>query len=118
MNRKSPDNTANHSGWLEISIDVNPSAREACSAFLFDLGCDGVVSEEFENCILKGYLPLETGFEELKEKLELFLKELVDFFPGIHTPELTLTKIKNQDWSTAWRSFFYLEQTMHQPLHP
>ncbi|MFC1494856.1 50S ribosomal protein L11 methyltransferase [Thermodesulfobacteriota bacterium] len=110
MGKNSPDNTANHPGWLEISIYVDPSAREACSSFLFDMGCDGVVSEEFENNVIKAYLPEDTGFKEVKEKLELFLKELTDFFPEIQTPELTLTSIINQDWSTTWRSFFYLEQ--------
>jgi ribosomal protein L11 methyltransferase len=40
----------------------------------------------------------------------LFLKELANIFPDIQTPELTLTPIKNQDWATAWRSFFYLER--------
>ena len=103
-------NRANHPGWFEISIDVDPSAREACSSFLFDIGCEGVVSEEFENNVVKGYLPEETLIEEIKKKLDLFLKGLTDFFPDIQSPGLTLTPIKNQDWSTAWRSFFYLEQ--------
>jgi hypothetical protein len=30
--------------WLEISIEIDPVAHEALSAFLFDLGCEGIVS--------------------------------------------------------------------------
>lgn len=96
--------------WLEISIDVDPSAREACSAFLIDMGCDGVVSEDFETDAIKAYLPAAAGIEKIKKKAGVFLKSLGDFFPEIPPPELNVSIIKNQDWSKTWRSFFYLEQ--------
>jgi len=104
------NNSIDPPGWLEISIDVDPSARDACSAFLMDMGCDGVVSEDFEKGLMKAYLPEEASIDEVREKLGSFLNNLADFFPEIPAPETTFTVIKNQDWSTAWRSFFYLEK--------
>lgn len=97
-------------GWLEISIDIDASAREACSSFLMDMGCDGVLSEDFETGVMKAYLPADTGLDEVEKRLGVFLKKLIKFFPEIPTPEAAVTTIENQDWSTTWRSFFYLEQ--------
>ncbi len=99
-----------HPGWLEITIDVDPSAREACSAFLMDMGCDGVVSEDFEDAVMKAYLPLEDNLEEVKTSLNVFLANLTEAFPDISKPVLDVKQIANQDWGTSWRSFFYLEK--------
>jgi ribosomal protein L11 methyltransferase len=110
MSEKSLDNNANHPGWLEITIDVDPSAREACSAFLMDIGCDGVVSEDFEDAVMKAYLPKEDNLEKVREGLETFLISLTELFPEIPAPFLEIKEIANQDWGTSWRSFFYLEK--------
>ena len=74
-----------------------------------DMGCDGVVSEAFEDDLMKAYLPLERDLETVKNSLEIFLNNLTDIFE-IPTPFLDIKKIENQDWSTSWRSFFYLEK--------
>ena len=104
------DNNVDHPGWLEITIDIDSSARDACSAFLMDMGCDGVVSEDFEEDVMKAYLPKEQDFESIKKSLETFLDNLAELFPDIPTPILDIKEIANQDWGTSWRSFFYLEK--------
>ena len=104
------NNNTDHPGWLEITIDVDPSAREACSAFLMDMGCDGVVSEDFEDAVMKAYLPEENNLEKVKKILETFLGGLTGLFPEIPPPVLDVREIANQDWGTSWRSFFYLEK--------
>ena len=104
------ENNTDHPGWLEITIDVDPSAREACSAFLMDMGCDGVVSEDFDNAVMKAYLPGDSGPETIRKNLETFLENLTELFPGIADPKLNISTINNQDWGTSWRSFFYLEK--------
>jgi ribosomal protein L11 methyltransferase len=110
MAENSLDNNANHPGWLEITIDVDSSAREACSAFLMDMGCDGVVSEDFEDAVMKAYLPAEENLETVKKTLETFLSDLNELFSEIPAPVLEIKEIANQDWGTSWRSFFYLEK--------
>jgi ribosomal protein L11 methyltransferase len=100
----------NHPGWLEITIDADPAAREAISAFLMDMGCDGVVSEAFEDAVMKAYLPNDQNLENVKNSLETFLGNLAEVFTEITAPVLEVKEIANQDWGTSWRSFFYLEK--------
>ncbi|MGD9158719.1 MAG: 50S ribosomal protein L11 methyltransferase [Desulfobacteraceae bacterium] len=109
LEQNSNDST-DHPGWLEITIDVDPSAREACSAFLMDMGCDGVVSEDFEDASMKAYLPKENNPEAVRKNIETFLSKLTELFPEIPAPVLDIREIANQDWGTSWRSFFYLEK--------
>jgi len=63
-----------HPGWIEISIEVHPVAQEAVSAFLFDLGCKGVVLGEKGHFFLRAYLPMTVRFEEVRSRLEVFLR--------------------------------------------
>jgi hypothetical protein len=43
--------------FLEIAVTIHPVAHEALSAFFFDLGCPGVVSESFHDRVFRSYLP-------------------------------------------------------------
>lgn len=104
------NNAAAHPGWLEISIDIDPVAREACSAFLIEMGCDGVVSEDFNDTVMKAYVPNENNVETVRLQVETFLSKITEAFPDISFPDLNIKIIENQDWSTTWRSFFYLER--------
>ncbi|MBW2617001.1 MAG: 50S ribosomal protein L11 methyltransferase, partial [Deltaproteobacteria bacterium] len=99
-----------HPRWLEISIDIHPIAHEAMSAFLFDLGCTGVVLENFRDSSLKAYLPFQENFEDLRNRLNVFLGKLSEIFPQVQSPELTISKIEDQDWSRNWQRFFHPER--------
>jgi ribosomal protein L11 methyltransferase len=98
-----------HSGWLEISIEIHPIAHESVSAFLFDLGCSGVVSEDFQDCPLKSYLTFPENLDSIRNRISVFLGSLKEIFPEIPSPELTLTKIEDQDWNVNWRQFFHAD---------
>ncbi|MGD2126488.1 MAG: 50S ribosomal protein L11 methyltransferase [Desulfobacteraceae bacterium] len=95
-----------HPAWLEISVDVHPVAHEALSAFLFNLGCNGIVTEEFRNRTLKAYLPVKKEFEDIQNRIKLFLRELEKIFLEVKSPKLTISQINDQDWSLIWRNFF------------
>ena len=99
-----------HTGWLEISILTDPVAHESLSAFLFDLGCSGVVLENFRDSALKAYLPFQEKIEDLRNRLNVFLRNLEEIFPQIPSPELTISKIEDQDWSRNWQRFFHPER--------
>jgi hypothetical protein len=62
-------------------IEVHPVAQEAVSAYLFDLGCCGVVLGEKGNSFLKAYFPMTERFEELRSRTEVFLRRLREIFP-------------------------------------
>ena len=98
------------SGWLEISIHLPPVAHDPLSAFLFDLGCTGIVSEDFQDHTLKAYLPFQEDLEDIRSRIEVFLQNLKEVFPEAHSPKWTLKKIEDRDWSRNWRRFFRSER--------
>ena len=98
--------SAEGKGWIEISFDIQPAAHEALSSFLFDLGCQGVVSEDFDEKTLKGYLPLGKNLEEQKTRINLFLHRLKEIFSDIQIPEPVLRRLEEEDWNLKWRQFF------------
>jgi ribosomal protein L11 methyltransferase len=85
-------------------------AQEAVSAFLFDLGCQGLVLGEKEKPFLKTYLPMTERFEELRSRLEAFLLRLEEFFPEAAQSSLHFSKLKDEDWSLSWRRHFHVER--------
>jgi ribosomal protein L11 methyltransferase len=105
-----------HPGWIEISVLINPVAHEGLSAFLFDLGCQGIVSEDFGENILKAYLPFQKDIEDNRTRIELFLHELKNIFPEIATFEFNINRIENQDWNITWRKFFHSDQVTENLL--
>ena len=107
------------SGWLEISIPIHPVAHEALSAFLFDFGCEGLVTEDFPQPTLKAYLLLQREPEKVKNRIEAFLRQLASIFPQVGAPELSLQPIPHQDWNHTWRRFFRaLKVTPHLTVLP
>lgn len=102
LNPSTPDEP----GWLEISIRIAPIAHEALSAFLFDLGCEGVIEDDAHDHALKAYLPFRKGIEDISNRINAFLEHLQKIFRDISPPDLRLGKIEDQDWSRNWRRFF------------
>jgi ribosomal protein L11 methyltransferase len=100
------NSTNEHPGWIEISININPIAHEALSSFLFDIGCEGVVSESFNDPTLRAYLQFREDIEETRNRIELFLYDLKDILPETGDYSLKLERLEQQDWDTGWRRFF------------
>lgn len=106
----------NHPGWIEISINIDPVAHEALSAFLFDIGCEGVVSESFKDPTMRAYLQFQEGIEEIRNRIELFLHDLREIFPEAGEYSLKLERLEQQDWDTGWRKFFKPDQVSENLL--
>jgi ribosomal protein L11 methyltransferase len=106
----------NHPGWIEISININPVAHEALSAFLFDMGCEGVVSESFKDTTLRAYLQIREDIEETRSRIELFLHDLRSIFSEAGDFSLKLDRLEQQDWDTGWRKFFKPDQISEKLL--
>ena len=92
--------------WLEISIEIDPVAHEALSAFLFDLGCEGTISGDSPDRSFKAYFSFQKELEDMENRIGVFLQKLEDIFPEVRSPMLTVSKIEDQDWSRLWRRFF------------
>lgn len=96
--------------WLEIAIDAAPELNDPLSAFFFDLGCTGLVCEDFGNRTLKAYLPLKESPETIQNRISIYLNNLSSIHPHLPSPDFKLTKMENQDWQRNWRRFF-------RPIH-
>lgn len=93
--------------WLEISIEIDPVAHDALSAFLFDLGCEGIAVEDAPHQIFNAYFRLKKDPQDIQNKIDRFVQELADIFPQVHCPEVIFSKIEDQDWNHQWREFFH-----------
>jgi ribosomal protein L11 methyltransferase len=98
--------TPEHPGWIEISIHIDPIAHEALSAFLFDLGCTGIITEAMQDHALKAYLPFHKNLEDVRKRIECFVQDLKRIFRELHDCKLSFNKIENQDWNCEWKRFF------------
>ena len=97
----------NDAEWLEVCVDTDPAVHDALASFLFDLGCNGVVSEDFNDHTLKAYLPFRDDLEDLKIRINAYLGDLREIFPGIAPSRLQFNRIPDQDWGVRWREFFH-----------
>jgi len=109
-NKDCPSRQNDPPGWIELAIEVHPAAQEAVSAFLFDLGCKGVVLGEKGGFCIKAYLPASDQFETLRSRTEVFLRGLKDFFPEAAEASFRFSRIQDEDWSLTWRRHFHVER--------
>lgn len=103
--------------WLEITVHIDTSAHEALNAFLFDLGCQGVLTEALA---VTAYLPLTPKSAStsagIRDQILLFLGRLERIFTDIAAPRLEIRHIKGQDWDLQWRRFFRAQQVTEELL--
>jgi ribosomal protein L11 methyltransferase len=111
-----PISNRENPGWLEIRIDIDLTAHEAVSSFLFDLGCTGIVTEDLQGHSLKAYLPYKNISGHTRKRISAFLQKLDQIFPEIPSPGLTFTETENQDWNRNWRRFFHADRVTRSLL--
>ena len=70
---------SNKREWIEITFDIDPLVHEALSAFLFELGCTGIISDDPQSRYLTAYLPGTEKIEVLR-RIEVFLRDLERIF--------------------------------------
>jgi ribosomal protein L11 methyltransferase len=100
------ENWSEGSGWLEIAVEIHPIAHEALSAFFFDLGCHGVVSQSFDDCVFRAYLPPGINSKAVRTKIHAFLKSIEEIFPETRSAKVSFEIIENRDWHLLWREHY------------
>jgi ribosomal protein L11 methyltransferase len=98
--------TTEDPGWLEIAVTIHPVAREALSAFFFDLGCPGVVSEGFHDQVFRAYLPSNLDSKDVRPRIHAFVRNLEKIFPEIGSPDVSFGILEDRDWSLLWRKYY------------
>lgn len=87
-------------------IHVHPAAHEGLFSFLFDLGCEGIVTESFGDSCIKTCLPKNINPEDFRVKIEKYIQNVKEIFPDVENYWVSFNRIKDQDWSLTWRKFF------------
>jgi ribosomal protein L11 methyltransferase len=100
--------------WAQIEIRCASTSVDAVSALLISLGCGGsavredgpagaVASPSWATVV--GYLPVDDRLESVLGELRERLGELPRF--GLEVEDgLTLRTVQDQDWESAWKTFF------------
>ena len=101
-----PSSSTQPTSWLEISFRANPVLHDPLSSFLFDLGCTGLISEDFQDRTLRAYLPFQQDLEEIRTRIDLYLHGLKEIFPDVPSPVIQFSQVEDQDWGLSWRRFF------------
>ena len=92
--------------WTEISLQIDPLAREALYAFLDDAGCAGLVVTGERDDVIRFYLPAGQNEKEFKRQFDRFWQRIGAIFPNLPSPAISIDQIENQDWAINWRRFF------------
>ena len=106
LKKTSSQESSERSGWLEIAVETHPVTHEALSAFFFDLGCHGVVSQSFHDHVFRAYLPRGKDSKKVRTRIGSFVKSLEKIFPEASSLQVSFDIIESQDWGRLWRKHY------------
>ncbi|MGH7898660.1 MAG: 50S ribosomal protein L11 methyltransferase [Candidatus Binatia bacterium] len=97
--------------WLEVAIDVPPSAADALSRWLIERGSPGLIEEEIDRRVrLRAHFPVTAGSRaadgRIAADLREFLAETDRIFPGCAAARLEISAIDEEDWAEGWKQGF------------
>jgi len=110
FSNKSKDSTNPGGSWWELRIEADVQTHDAISAYLFDLGCTGVITSDDNPRKLTAYLQMKIGSSDQVRAIEQYLNEIPSHFPDASTPILNLRHLEEQNWSENWKRFFKPEK--------
>jgi len=100
------DEAQSQRSWWELKIEADPQTHEAISAYLFDLGCTGVLTHDHDPGQLQAYLQADPKLVEQIEAIRKHLEKIPSLFPGARMPTLHVKHVESQNWSENWKRFF------------
>lgn len=109
--------------WAEIEAIVSDEAADMVSNIYIEEGCGGVAitgpsviasdtaeapADEPgpEQTTIKGYLPVDDSLEGRLDRLTERIRELPESGIDVGPCEITVRRVEESDWASAWRSFF------------
>lgn len=117
--------------WKEYSVHVSNEAEEAVSNIFMEIGAQGVSvsnrldflnlpeygfdtlwaldEENFptDGVIVKGYFLKKEPSESIQEYLHMKVSELKEFGINPGSYQITVTDVKEEDWSTSWKQYYH-----------
>jgi ribosomal protein L11 methyltransferase len=111
--------TSEDGRWVEATITVHPICHDAVSAFLFEAGCTGIVSDPSSSKTLTAYLPYPDDLKSLQRRMEAHLATLGTIFPEAQSFQLVLQPVRDENWALTWREHFHPQKiTDHLIVYP
>jgi ribosomal protein L11 methyltransferase len=115
-----PEGQSSACRWVEISVELGRHLQDALANFLMELGAGGVVTDgarsapcsgtsplnKGEYCRVTAYLKDDGAFRSHIDSLHRYLDALADIHGLTDVPQVELTPIREQDWSTQWQKLF------------
>ncbi|SFD55526.1 ribosomal protein L11 methyltransferase [Lentibacillus persicus] len=116
--------------WTEIRIHTTNEAVEPISNVLHETGASGIVIEDpadlikqrhpqfgeiyeldqneypAEGVVIKTYLPSDNMLDEKVNEIKNAINQLRRFQIDIGDYEITLNKLEEEDWATAWKKYY------------
>lgn len=98
------------STWLELRVVAPLDTQEAVSAFLWEVGAQGITEEAAARAgepwvLLRAYVEQEDA-ESLKQSVKEHLLSLDEFFPGASLGRVSVSVVEQKDWNAAWMEHF------------
>lgn len=92
----------------EIQIEIATQAQEALVYFIQEeLKLEKVAVEDaLKGSILVKIYLIDQNEEQIKEKLQAFIKELPSFGLEIGKVQISIQQLQDEDWLYKWREFF------------
>lgn len=99
--------------WAEVTLVTSPEAAEAVADILISEGSGGVATLDSNHSTLNyqhstqtAYFPVDDRLEAKLDRIKQRLNDLklVGLDPG--PAEITIKFVEDDDWATAWKSFF------------
>lgn len=97
--------------WAEVTLVTDLDASDAAAEILISEGCGGVAGGDAGHGhpvrqTTSAYFPVDDRLSDILENVKRRAARLRDLgFDGAE-PELTVKLVEDQDWATAWKSFF------------
>jgi len=105
--------------WIEISCDVPEELSELLSDFLSGLSGNGVCIENLKvdafspseikhaaTMSVKAYFDANADIPTLTATINSYLEQLTADHPGVLVPPATVTTVRDEDWSSSWKTHF------------
>ncbi|SFB91256.1 ribosomal protein L11 methyltransferase [Alkalibacterium subtropicum] len=117
--------------WKEFSVAINNEAAEAVSSIFTELGSSGVSisdrndflhmpeygndtlweldEENFpkDGVVIKGYFTEHDDLDQINDELTRRVKQLADYGIMITHLDITMSDVKEEDWSNAWKKYYH-----------
>lgn len=89
--------------WFEIRCSITHELEDSLVSFMIDLGATGC---QVENNTLLAYFSEKVCTTHILNKIENYLKELLQLGFPVIPGQIKVRKIVEQDWNSEWKKYF------------